>query len=133
MNTRQRISSLAATACLLLAGTLAGAAPSHAASSDPRCTGDKTPPSGTMCVHFRNMNTGAYYWYGPLSACSLHDVPIFEVMTWVKSNQTGNVKSSYYEQNGGDQYLGSLAAVFSGRPPGYVDAYQATVGSYRVC
>ena len=91
MDVRKRIAAMAATGALAMSiVAVSGASPAQAAS-DPRCVGSETPPSGSMCVHIHNTNTNQWYWFGPWSSCVQHEIPIYDQVTWVKSNQVGFV------------------------------------------
>lgn len=127
MQIRRRIAAWASAAALA-AGLVAIGAASPAQASDSRCTGSKVPPVGSICVHVYNHYTGAWTWRGPYWSCVDYQYGGIEQVTWVKSNQTGGVRTQYWTQQ--LRYLGSTPAWYSNRPPGYPDTW---VGQIQVC
>ncbi|MFE7114367.1 hypothetical protein ACFU99_02955 [Streptomyces sp. NPDC057654] len=107
--------------------TTGSASPAQA----PNCD---IPPAGSMCVHIHNTNTNQWYWFGPWSACAIHNIPDYDQVTWVNNNQVGGVRTTFYRgQNGSGGSLGSVAQDYSGRPPGYVNSNLSYAHSIRVC
>ncbi|OIV39412.1 hypothetical protein BIV57_00795 [Mangrovactinospora gilvigrisea] len=104
-------------------------AASQAQASTAQCEGSKTPPAGTLCLHV-NYGDGYYVWFGPYSKCEVVRPWEGGVITWVKSNQIGNVHSTYYS---GGKTLGTRPAYFTGRPPGYISASVGNADNVRVC
>lgn len=130
MNVGRKLASVAATA--LVGGTMALAGSASPAQAADTCAAAGGPPSGTMCVHVYKTTDGNYYWFGPWKQCAVHNIPYYDYVTWVRSNQTGNVHTTYYDGSyGGGKVLGTTPAVYYGRPPGYAKADDAR--SIRVC
>lgn len=128
MKIRQTLATLGAVG-ILTAGAMAGMAPTAQAASSP-CTASQVP-EGTMCVHVYNVQDGAYHWLGPWSSCITHEIPYYEFVTWIRSQQTGNAESIYWDSH--DKYLGYRDAYFYGRPPGYVSREISPTAAIRVC
>ncbi|WP_333770208.1 hypothetical protein [Streptomyces sp. IBSBF 2435] len=86
---------------------------------------------GTMCVHIHNLATDQYYWFGPWTECRKVSIEWYDVVTYVKSNQTGGVQSTYYDPQGVS--LGSKPAYYNGRPPGYKSNDESKTAAIQVC
>ncbi len=84
-----------------------------------------------MCLHVHNAATDEWYWYGPWYSCDVHRLAFSEMPTWINNNQTGGVRTTFYDSSGG--VLGSVSQDYSGRPPGYSDAGNSAAKSVRVC
>ncbi|MFF3276030.1 hypothetical protein ACFYWU_34605 [Streptomyces chrestomyceticus] len=128
MRIKGRLGALAAAGALVGSIITVGAASPAQADSDPRCVGTATPPSGTMCVHIHNLTKDTWYWFGPWTVCRLVQIPLHDELTWVESNQVGNVHSTYYDNDGG--IIGTTPAKYNNRPPGYQTKIIAAI---RVC
>ncbi|WP_330461619.1 hypothetical protein OIB37_34985 [Streptomyces sp. NBC_00820] len=119
--------TLAASGALLAATMgFAAASPAQAASCD-------IPPAGSMCVHIHNTDADSWYWLGPWSACTIHNIPGYDQVTWINNNQVGGVRTTFYYEPDGTNAIGSVAQDYSGRPPGYVSSDLSWARSIRVC
>lgn len=120
---------MAATA--LVGGTMALTGSASPAQAADTCAAAGGPPVGTMCVHIYKRLDGKYYWFGPWKQCVLHHIPDYDYVTWVRSNQTGNVKTRYYDIYTAN--IGSTPAVYYGRPPKYGSRTDSPTAYIRVC
>jgi hypothetical protein len=129
MAIRKRLAGFAAaTALAASAVALGGATPAQAST---HCPG---PEHGSMCVHIHNTDNDTWYWFGEWTACTVHNIPVYDQVTWVEDNQyTGTVTTFYYGRDGGGGAIGTMTAPTNGRPPGYVDSDLSYTQSIRVC
>ncbi|MEV7213513.1 hypothetical protein AB0O31_10540 [Kitasatospora cineracea] len=127
MRIGKRAATLAASGALLAATIGFGtASPAQADTCD-------LPPAGSMCLHIHNTSTDTWYWFGPWSTCTVHNIPAYDQVTWINNNQVGGVRTTFYAGRDATNPLGSVAQDYSGRPPGYVDSNYSATQSVRVC
>ncbi|MFI1092245.1 hypothetical protein [Streptomyces sp. NPDC020917] len=109
---RAKLAALAAAGVLSAAGLgLTAASPAQAATCD-------SVPSGYICLHIHHNTTDTWTWSGPWYACAEHYYGSTDNITWVSDNQYSGTMTWFYDVN--HNYLGSVTAPFSGRPPGYM-------------
>lgn len=118
----------------LAAGALV-LAPSSAQAATSVCA-NSNPPSGSICFHIYNTNTRTYHWTQPWYYCNTkYNFGIYEWITWVKDNQTGNAVTRFYgDTNWNGTLLGTRTSTFYGRPPAYDSSVPgAPVWSVKIC
>jgi hypothetical protein len=128
MRIGKKTASMAAAGALAAGALCLGVAPpAQAATCDD-------PPSGSMCVHIHNLNTGKYYWFGPWYYCTVHNIPHYDQITWVSDNQyTGTVTTFVAGDNGTGGPTASVQAPYYGRPPWWDVGEFPGIGSVIVC